>query len=176
MTNTVGWIIQIFLGILGIAQMIAIIIFEKKKSTQKHSLQRYTVRGDNSSGKKNENEKYKYSKESHIYCICSGDVEGTQEGYLIVLKQGENIFGRDEGCVDFVIADDYISKKHFIIKLSGNEMKILDYNSTNGTYLNGERISHFFYKLQIGDVVSAGNTKFLIIEKNLGIGEKACER
>ncbi len=56
--------------------------------------------------------------------------------------------------------DDQLSRKHFEIKLAGNQIVLRDLNSRNGTWLNDERVS--VESLKHGDRIRAGETIFLI--------------
>lgn len=71
--------------------------------------------------------------------------------------------------VEVVSQDPYMSKKHFLIrKMSDKDFAIEDYNSTNGTWLNGKKLDpgESLY-LEAGDKVKAGHTEFVISFKNL---------
>lgn len=71
--------------------------------------------------------------------------------------------------VEVVTQDPYMSKKHFLIKkMSEKDFAIEDYNSTNGTWLNGKKLEQgeSLY-LEEGDKVRAGRTEFVVSFKNL---------
>ena len=55
------------------------------------------------------------------------------------LKEGPNVLGRDKGC-DIEIPDPRISSRHAIILVTGNRVEFIDQNSTNGIYLNDQRL------------------------------------
>jgi adenylate cyclase len=55
------------------------------------------------------------------------------------LKEGANTVGREKGC-DIEIPDPRISGRHITVFLSGDQVEIVDQNSTNGTWVNGVRI------------------------------------
>lgn len=63
---------------------------------------------------------------------------------------------------DIVLKDPYISKRHFRIVKDENEYFIEDLNSSNGTYVNGERIFDV-KKLAYGDIIKVGNIEFMFI-------------
>ncbi len=65
------------------------------------------------------------------------------------------VIGRRETC-DIYLADVGISRKHATITRSGNHFVISDQASSNGTYVNGIRITSKV--LEPGDVIKMGST------------------
>ncbi len=55
------------------------------------------------------------------------------------LKEGANLIGREKGC-DIEIPDPRISSKHAVILLENGRIEFLDQNSTNGIYMNEQRM------------------------------------
>lgn len=84
----------------------------------------------------------------------------TGNGYerKVTLEDGNNIFGRDSLNADIILKDRLVSRKQFVITVSGKQMLIQDCNSTNGTYLNGERLSSDPRILKKGDIIKVGTT------------------
>ena len=77
-------------------------------------------------------------------------------GVKIYELNGEfTVIGRRETC-DIYLADAGISRKHAVITRSGNQFIISDQASSNGTYINGIRISS--QVLVPGDVIKMGCT------------------
>jgi adenylate cyclase len=72
------------------------------------------------------------------------------------LKEGPNVLGRDKGC-DIEIADPRISSKHAVILVQGQEVEFIDQNSTNGIYLDDQRVRKG--KWAEGATVFMGNTE-----------------
>ncbi len=64
-------------------------------------------------------------------------VAGKIRGKEFILKEGENIFGRDAAC-DHQVAVDGVSKKHFSMTVTGDTAYLKDLGSSNGTFLNGK--------------------------------------
>ncbi len=62
--------------------------------------------------------------------------------------------GRDPSKVGIIIAEPIISKLHCSFYRSGNNLKVIDHNSTNGIYLNGIKIKE--QVLRDGAVISLG--------------------
>ena len=79
---------------------------------------------------------------------------GSQDA--IKLRRDSTIFGREKG--DVLIEDHEISSSHFQIQNIGDNFHVFDMNSTNGTFINKERIVRA--KLASGDILSAGQTVF----------------
>lgn len=73
---------------------------------------------------------------------------------LVKLRRDATIFGREKG--DVIIKDNEISSSHCQIQEIGDVYHIFDMNSTNGTYVNNERILKA--KLVDGDIITIGQT------------------
>jgi two-component system cell cycle response regulator len=65
---------------------------------------------------------------------------GPAMGQLHLLKEGEYIVGRSKEA-KIVVSDDAISRQHFKLIVVGSEVVIEDLDSTNGTFVNGARVS-----------------------------------
>jgi len=65
--------------------------------------------------------------------------------------------GRDEA-TDLHIGSRRVSRRHAVIDRKGETYCIEDLDSTNGTFVNGERVSEA--KLQSGDVLAFGDAEF----------------
>lgn len=103
---------------------------------------------------------FKKEKELKAFLL---EIEGAKEGRVYEIKTPFSLIGRKYG--DILIEDEMVSKKHAQIDIIGDDIfYIKDLASTNGTYVNGNKIS--YYKLKEGDKIKIGNTilKFL---KNL---------
>ncbi len=68
--------------------------------------------------------------------------------------------GRDEDC-QLRLIDKWISRRHSEIHISGNHVWIRDLGSTNGTFINNNRIEPSEL-LKPGDILSIGTFKFYI--------------
>lgn len=65
--------------------------------------------------------------------------QGPIPGQIFELNQREISIGRDIAN-DFVINDAEVSRRHARLTLEGDRYKIEDLNSTNGTYIDGQRL------------------------------------
>ncbi|MCP5046130.1 MAG: FHA domain-containing protein [bacterium] len=66
---------------------------------------------------------------------------------------------------DFHLNDNSVSRNHCKFQRFKKTYKLIDLNSTNGTFVNGNRVSE--HKLAVGDNITIGRTiiKFLEVEK-----------
>jgi len=84
---------------------------------------------------------------------------GPHSGQQIVLNAGVPVrIGRTPKA-DYVVAEDtFLSGAHFYVEWSGEQCIVRDLNSSNGTFLNGTRLSEGV--LHEGDVLTAGQSSF----------------
>lgn len=102
-----------------------------------------------------------YPKELHLY-PCE------KEKYP-VLKIGDKsvIIGCMQENCDYVLQERGVSRLHAKIMRVESMLYLLDLNSTNGTYLNGEQIeSGRDYLLEKGDIVAFSQIEFYVAEKS----------
>ncbi len=59
---------------------------------------------------------------------------------------------------DIVIADEAVSRAHATVRVDGQTVVLEDQGSSNGTFVNGERIASAC-RLAPGDVVKVGGTE-----------------
>jgi len=87
------------------------------------------------------------------------------------LEKAVITLGRDSEC-DVVLDFDYVSRRHARVEQAGSDYALIDMDSTNGTFLNGQRVEGRQAlmagdRIEIGDLSitflapsSAGETKF----------------
>ena len=76
-------------------------------------------------------------------------------------------FGRGEDA-DVLIKDERMSRQHFVVAPKGENFVVRDLNSTNGTYVNNDRITEVV--LKPNDRIRAGQTVMVFeIEKSKGV-------
>lgn len=87
-----------------------------------------------------------------------GPLKGTT-----VAVEGVIVIGRSPGA-DIVVSDDFVSSKHARVFPSGAQAVIEDLGSTNGTLLNGKRITSPVH-LSTGDIVDVGSVRLKVGRK-----------
>ena len=83
-------------------------------------------------------------------------VQGANEGREFDLA-GLLIVGRDQS-VAITLQDPEVSRQHLQVEVEGDEVTIEDLGSTNGTFVNDERIAGGGHVLSAGDRVRMGTT------------------
>ena len=81
-------------------------------------------------------------------------------GHPISLKKNVTLIGRKEGLCDIVLERGSISKIHCLIVKTDGLLFIRDLGSTNGTKVNGQRVTRG--ALLPGDELAFASTKFRI--------------
>jgi len=98
------------------------------------------------------NSKNKSQKNRGVLRHMSGK---TPDG-VVKLRRDATIFGREKG--DIIVDDSEVSSTHCQIQEIGGIYHIFDMNSTNGTFVNNERVLKA--KLKDGDVITLGQSSF----------------
>ncbi len=89
--------------------------------------------------------------------FISGKYQG---GEFPLEEQREIIVGRSSD-LDMVLVEEMVSRRHARIQLVGGSVNIDDLGSTNGTFVNGERVTHA--ELQEGDRVLIGSNILKVV-------------
>ena len=74
------------------------------------------------------------------------------------------VVGRSE-FVDAYVEDDALSSSHFLIVREGGGYLIVDLHSSNGTWVNGRRITA--YKLHLNEFIAAGQSLFCFVDPTI---------
>jgi len=99
-------------------------------------------------------------------------VGGKLRGQEYILKPGDNVLGRDQGC-DIHFQVDGVSKRHITLTVSDDAVYVQDMGSANGTFLNGKLIKRATIKS--GDKVGLPNGILQLVkvqEKKLSLRKK----
>lgn len=85
-----------------------------------------------------------------------------EEQKFFSLLEDEITIGKLPGN-DFFMDDNSISRKHCKLVRTGDTFKVIDLNSTNGTYVNGKRINEKV--LEVGDNITVGRSILKFLEE-----------
>lgn len=86
-------------------------------------------------------------------------LSGNSAGRMFKLVDGENVIGRGDD-VDIKLGDDDVSRRHAkIVKHPEGMVEVVDLESTNGTFVNGERVKA--RELRDGDRLLVGPVTIL---------------
>ncbi len=88
--------------------------------------------------------------------------KGPTPGATMDISQPQMLIGRDPAC-DIVISDAEVSRRHARVLVSGDTCILEDLGSTNGTFVNGRRISAP-YELKNGDTIMMGENVIVVFE------------
>ena len=88
---------------------------------------------------------------------------GPTPGKAFPLEKEEILLGRDLAN-DIPISDPEISRRHARFVMQGESFLVEDLGSTNGTFLNGQRVSSP-QQLRAGDVITLGEDIVLAVEQ-----------
>jgi hypothetical protein len=88
--------------------------------------------------------------------IREGDGAGSEHPI-----EGELVLGREQGAADLVLNDPGISRQHVAVRAASGQVTVEDLGSSNGTFVNGLRISGEV-ELADGDEVQLGAIVFSI--------------
>jgi pSer/pThr/pTyr-binding forkhead associated (FHA) protein len=93
-------------------------------------------------------------------------VNGKHAGTTYLVWKSPYIIGRHEQA-DLRIGNSQVSVYHCCIIIRGTEVWVRDMDSTNGTFVNDERIDGE-QRLRIGDCVKAGPAQFEVLQEATG--------
>src|SRR5215831_8199789 len=84
-------------------------------------------------------------------------LNGQHKGEDFRLRVGKNVIGTAADC-DIVLTDKKISRKHATIRYEGGEYQIADLDSSNGCFVNDEKIQK--HDLIDNDIIKLGDIEF----------------
>jgi hypothetical protein len=94
-------------------------------------------------------------------------ISGKHKGNEYPLPPGGQVCIGRSSDIDVVLIEDMVSRRHAQITIDGDTLKIEDLGSTNGTFVNGERITET--KLQQGDRILIGTSIMKLVEADKDI-------
>lgn len=95
---------------------------------------------------------------------------GPAPGTMHPLKEDGTVIGRGDDA-DLMIVDEGVSRKHAkLLRSSGGLLNVVDLGSTNGVYVNGERVE--IAVVQLGDMIELGpDVRLRVVDARMPIGE-----
>ena len=76
-----------------------------------------------------------------------------------ILPGNIKTMGRATGA-DFIVEATLVSRVHCRLTAGATDLEVVDLDSTNGTFVNGERVDRAL--LRIGDRLGVGKVEFLV--------------
>ncbi|KAJ1628192.1 SMAD/FHA domain-containing protein [Pavlovales sp. CCMP2436] len=97
--------------------------------------------------------------------FCLQGIKGPYAGEVFWMPSAPNttarlVIGRSHQCDISLAKDDEISTKHARIDVKNNTFKLVDTNSTNGTFMNVEKLGRKAHPLRPGDTITVGASTF----------------
>ena len=89
---------------------------------------------------------------------------GKRKGTVIPIRTSPFAMGRNDDC-QLRAANPYVSHRHCELRTDGDKIIIHDCHSTNGTFINTEKIE-VDVELHEGDRIKIGSLSFLVCQEN----------
>src|SRR5437588_7694028 len=103
-------------------------------------------------------------------------ISGKYQGGEFPLRMDREIIVGRSSELDMVLVEDMVSRKHAKITASGDQIVIQDLGSTNGTFVNGEKIKKA--RLKEGDRILIGTSiiKLVAVDTSQVVSEEAARQ
>src|SRR5512138_2483867 len=88
-------------------------------------------------------------------------ISGKYQGGEFPLEEGQEIVVGRSSDLDMVLVEEMVSRRHARIAMKGGAITIQDLGSTNGTFVNGEKIRQT--QLREGDRVLIGTSILKVV-------------
>jgi pSer/pThr/pTyr-binding forkhead associated (FHA) protein len=95
------------------------------------------------------------------WCLVVG--QGVQKGKIIPLPSSPFVIGRDKDC-QLRPASPSVSHRHCALLVQGERVILCDFNSTNGTFVNAQRVKGEV-ELHSGDRFGIGPLTFVVFRE-----------
>jgi hypothetical protein len=96
-------------------------------------------------------------------------ISGKYQGGEFPLKPEKQIVIGRSSELDMVLVEDMVSRKHAKISIASGKITIEDLGSTNGTFVNGEKIKQA--RLKEGDRILIGTSILKLVHQGVGLHE-----
>ncbi len=89
-------------------------------------------------------------------------ISGKYKGGEFVLPEGRDVIIGRSSDLDVTLMEDMVSRRHAVLRVQGGRIEIQDRGSTNGTFVNGEKISKAV--VSKGDRILIGTSIMKVVE------------
>jgi len=96
-------------------------------------------------------------------------ISGKYQGGEFPLKAEKNVVIGRSSELDMVLVEDMVSRKHAKITIAGGKITIEDLGSTNGTFVNGEKVKST--RLKEGDRILIGTSILKLVRQGSNVAE-----
>ena len=90
--------------------------------------------------------------------------KGPDAGKTFQLVEGDNVIGRGEATVQ--LSDPQASRRHAVIRRSGDKFIVYDLGSTAGTIVDGQKVEGI--KIKGTDKITLGSSTIVVMEPSAG--------
>ena len=90
--------------------------------------------------------------------------KGPDAGKTFQLIEGDNVIGRSDASV--LLSDPQVSRRHAVIRRSGDKFIVYDLGSTAGTIVDGQKVEGI--KVKGTDTITVGSSTILVMDANAG--------
>src|SRR5437867_10547163 len=94
----------------------------------------------------------------------------TNRTFDFELARDESRIGRAADRNEIVLDDGQVSRQHAVIRRNGGSLVLVDLNSANGTFIDGERIHE--HTLRHADAFAIGKYRFKYKDQTAGLSIK----
>src|SRR5690606_34514045 len=95
-------------------------------------------------------------------------ISGKYQGGEVPLPNHKEIVVGRSSELDMVLVEDMVSRRHAKLTVTGDQIFIQDLGSTNGTFVNGEKIKRA--RLQEGDRILIGTSIIKLVATDASAG------
>ena len=103
-----------------------------------------------------ESDEFRDAESEEIHCLRRTNADNS-EPYHVVKPSGLKI-GRTAPA-DIIVSEPSVSREHCVVEMAAGKLRVMDLNSTNGTYIDNKRVGRAEI-LGIGSVLRVGNVSF----------------
>jgi len=101
-------------------------------------------------------DEYRQRENENLHCLLRLDGEA-EETLFVIPPTGAKV-GR-AAPADLIVPGSGVSRSHCMIELAGDQLRVTDLNSTNGTFIDNKRIERSAV-LPVGSMLRVGNVSF----------------